>query len=70
VRNRIAMAAALNMTMAVLAASITFLLVPSVGLAAGGWGYLGANAVGSVVVIIGIFRVLRTEPQTVGSWAP
>jgi O-antigen/teichoic acid export membrane protein len=66
IRNRIAMAAALNMTMAVLAGSITFLLVPSLGLAAGGWGYLGANAAGSVVVVIGIYRVLRRSPATTG----
>jgi O-antigen/teichoic acid export membrane protein len=70
VRNRIALAAALNMTMAFLAATITFLLVPSLGLAAGGLGYLGANVVGSIVVVICILRVLRTSPQTDGALAP
>ena len=53
------------MAMAILAACITFLLVPSLGLAAGGWGYLGANAAGSIVVIIGIYRVVRRSPSTI-----
>ena len=53
------------MAMAFLAAGITFLLVPSLGLAAGGWGYLGANAAGSIVVIIGICLVVRRSPATV-----
>ncbi len=59
IRDRIAVGATLNMAMAVVAAAITFILVPSLGLAAGGVGYLGANVAGSVVVVIGVYRILH-----------
>lgn len=59
IRERLVWAASLNIIMAMVAIGLTYALVPRLGAAAGGLGYLVGNATGSVGVGVGLTRVLH-----------
>lgn len=59
IRERLVWAASLNIFMAMVAIGLTYALVPRLGAAAGGLGYLVGNAAGSVGVGVGLSRVLH-----------